>query len=184
MPPKQAVLTRLAPCLLREGAPILSRPFSLIFNRSLQQGYFPQGWKDANVTPIHKKDEKRIPGNYRPISLLSQLGKTTERCVHKHLYNYVVSNQILTPLQSGFVRDDSTTYQLIHTYHQFCQAVDSVKEVRAFFFAISVRHLTGCGTDVKHRFYFYNIRDVFRIEGMLKVLFFGHECTFWIKPIN
>ena len=26
-----------------------------------------------------------------------------ERCVHKHLYNYMVTNQLLTPLQSGFV---------------------------------------------------------------------------------
>ena len=128
---------QISPRLLREGAPILSKPFSLIFNRSLQQGYFPQEWKDANVTPIHKKDEKSLPGNYRPISLLSQLGKTMERCVHKHLYNYVVSHQILTPLQSGFVRGDSTTYQLIHTYYQFCQAVDTGKEVRAVFCDVS-----------------------------------------------
>ena len=128
---------QISPRLLREGAPILSKPFSLIFNRSLQQGYFPREWKDANITPIHKKDEKSLPGNYRPISLLSQLGKTMERCVHKHLYNYVISHQILTPLQSGFVRGDSTTYQLIHTYHQFCQAVDSGKEVRAVFCDVS-----------------------------------------------
>ena len=43
----------------------------------------------------------------------------------------------MTPLQSGFVRGDSTTYQLIHTYHQFCQAVDSGKEVRAVFCDVS-----------------------------------------------
>ena len=128
---------QISPRLLREGAPILSKPFFLIFNRSLQQGNFPQEWKDANVTPIHKKDEKSLPVNYRPISLLSQLGKTMERCVHKHLHNHVVSHQILTPLQSGFVRGDSTTYQLIHTYHQFCQAVDSGKEVRAVFCDVS-----------------------------------------------
>ena len=60
-----------------------------------------------------------------------------ERCIHKYLYNYVVSHQILTPLQSGFVQGDSTTFQLIHTYHQFCQAVDSGKEVRPVFCDIS-----------------------------------------------
>ena len=56
-----------------------------------------------------------------------------ERCVHKHLYNYIVAPQILTPLQSGFVQGDSTTYQFLHTYHTFCEAVDSGKEVRAVF---------------------------------------------------
>ena len=40
-------------------------------------------------------------------------------------------------IQSGFVQGDSTTYQLLHTYHTFCEAVDSGKEVRAVFCDIS-----------------------------------------------
>ena len=32
----------------------------------------------------------------------------------------IASNQILTPLQSGFVPGDSTTCQLLHIYHMFC----------------------------------------------------------------
>ena len=127
----------ISPRLLKEGAIVLARPFSVIFNRSLQQGYFPSAWKTANVSPIHKKDEKSLTSNYRPISLLSSPGKVMERCVHKHLYNYVTSDQLLTPLQSGFVQGDSTTYQLLHTYHTFCEAVDKGKEVRAVFCDIS-----------------------------------------------
>ena len=127
----------ISPRLLKEGAIVLARPFSVIFNRSLQQGYFPSAWKTANVSPIHKKDEKSLPSNYRPIPLLSSPGKVMERCVHKHLYNYVTSHQLLTPLQSGFVQGDSTTYQLLHTYHTFCKAVDKGKEVRAVFCDIS-----------------------------------------------
>ena len=50
-----------------------------------------------------------------------------ERCVHKHLYNDVTSDQLLT-LQSGFVQGDSTTYQLLHTYHTFCGALIKVKK--------------------------------------------------------
>ena len=48
-----------------------------------------------------------------------------------------ISNHILTPLQSGFVHDDSTTYQLLHTFHQFYEAVDNGKEVRAVLCDIS-----------------------------------------------
>ena len=36
-----------------------------------------------------------------------------------------------------FVQGDSTTYQLLHTYHQFCEAVDNGKEVRVVFCNIS-----------------------------------------------
>ena len=48
-----------------------------------------------------------------------------------------MQHQVLTPFQSGFVQGDSTTFQLLHTYHTFCNAVDSGKEVRAVFCDIS-----------------------------------------------
>ena len=90
--------------LLKEGSSILARPFSFIFNSSLAQGIFPTPWKDSNITPIHIKDDKSMPSNFRPVSLLSQECKVMKRCIHKHFYNYIVENNILTPFQSGFFR--------------------------------------------------------------------------------
>ena len=129
----------ICPRLLKEGAPVLFKPMSKLFNRSLQQGYFPSSWKDANVAPIHKKEDKSSPSNYRPISLLSTVGKTMERCVHKHLFNHISRNNLLSPFQSGFIPGDSTTNQLLHIYHTFCEAVDNGKEVRVVFCNISNR---------------------------------------------
>ena len=60
-----------------------------------------------------------------------------ERCVYKHLFNYIQKNQLLTPFQSSFIQGDSTTFQLLHTYHAFCEAVDAGKEVRGVFCDIS-----------------------------------------------
>ena len=91
----------------KEGAPALSKPLSTVFNRSLQQGYFPPLWKDGYLTYIHKK------ANYRPICLLDPVGKIMERCVHKHLFNYIQDNKLLTPFRSGFVPGDS---RLINYY--------------------------------------------------------------------
>ena len=68
-----------------------------------------------------------------------------ERCVHKYLYNYIIDHQILTPFQSGFTSGASTTYQLLLTYHTFCNAVDCGKESGQSF-VTSVRHSTECGT--------------------------------------
>ena len=127
----------IIPLLLKEGSHILAHPYAVIFNRSLSQGYFPSSWKEANVTPIFKKDDKSQPSNYRPISLLSIVGKAMELCIHKYLYNYITVNGILTPLQSGIRYGDSTTNQLQHTYHTICEAVDKDKELRAVFCDIS-----------------------------------------------
>ena len=82
----------ISPRFLKEGAVTFASPFSVVFNRSLEQGYLPSFSKHGNVIPIHKKDDKSLPSNYSPITLLSQIGKTLERCVHKHMYNYVLEN--------------------------------------------------------------------------------------------
>ena len=121
------------PRLLKEGSRILAHPYAVIFNRSLSLGYLPSSWKEANETPIFKKDEKSQPSNYRPISLYSIVGKAMERCIHEYLYKYITINDILTPLQFHFRHGDSMTNQLLHTYHTICEAVDKGKEVRAVF---------------------------------------------------
>ena len=127
----------MSPRLLKEGSSVLAEPYSLLFTSSLRLGHIPSPWKDGNITALHKKGNRSLPSNYRPISLLCQAGKSMERCVHKVLYNYINEHKLLTPFQSGFVPGDSTTFQLLHTCHMFCEAVDGGKEVRVVFCDIS-----------------------------------------------
>ena len=106
----------ISPRLLREGADILDKPLSIVFNCSIDKCYFPLPWKDDNATPIYKKDDKSAPSNYRPITLLSSVGKTMVRCVHKRLYNYAIEHRILTPLQSGFIQLRTNYFTHIITF--------------------------------------------------------------------
>ena len=46
-----------------------------MINVSSNKGIFPDFLKVANDIPMHKKDEKLDPNNYRPISLLSNISK-------------------------------------------------------------------------------------------------------------
>ena len=77
-------------------------PLKLIFQNILETGVYPEKWKLANVTPIHKKGSKQLVSNYRPISLLPICGKLFERIIFKNLYNHLVSNGLITKNQSGF----------------------------------------------------------------------------------
>ena len=75
--------------------------------------------------------------NYRPISLLSCVGKVMERCVFKTLNNYFIEHNVITPFQSGFKSGDSTVNQLLKLYDSFSSALDSSKEIRVIFVDIS-----------------------------------------------
>jgi hypothetical protein len=71
-----------------------------------------------------KKDDKSSPSNYRPISLLSCIGKVMERAVYKYTYNFIFEHSLLYAYQSGFIRGHSTVYQLLEMYHRVCQNLD------------------------------------------------------------
>ena len=52
----------------------------------LAQGLVPEIWKEAHIVPTRKKrKDKTSPGNYRPISLISCVGKLTERIITHRL---------------------------------------------------------------------------------------------------
>ena len=61
--------------VLKSYSSVLSYPLSTLFNLSLSSNKVPQAWKEVNVTPLFKKDDPSDCKNYRPISLLSTLGK-------------------------------------------------------------------------------------------------------------
>ncbi|MEW8548517.1 MAG: reverse transcriptase family protein [Candidatus Thiodiazotropha sp.] len=123
--------------ILKELAAPLSQPLCELFNFSLMKCVCPSIWKEANVSPLFKKDDPSLVINYRPISLLNTIGKVMEKIIHKHIFNFFKQQNVITCLQSGFVPGDSTTNQLVEIYNTFCKALDEGKEVRAIFCDIS-----------------------------------------------
>ena len=103
----------------------VSKPLCILMNRSFSEGIFPDTWKLANVIPIFKKGDKSQTSNYRPVALLSCIGKLQERIVFKKLYNFFLDNNLLYKYQSGFLPHHSTVFQLIDIFHNICQAFDN-----------------------------------------------------------
>ena len=91
----------------------------------------------ANVVPVHKKSDKQILENYRPVSLLPICGKVFERLIYNSLFEYFIQNDLISPYQSGFKPGDSCTNQLISITHEIYQSFDDEFEVRGVFLDIS-----------------------------------------------
>ena len=63
---------------------------------------YPTCFKVAKVIPLHKKGDKSDPAKYRPISLLSSLGKLFEKLLHKRMVKFCEKEKILISTQNGF----------------------------------------------------------------------------------
>ena len=60
-----------------------------LFNKSFTTGIFPSALKTAKIIPIHKKGNKLECGNYRPISILSNLDKILEKLMYNRIYSFL-----------------------------------------------------------------------------------------------
>lgn len=59
----------------------LSKPLSILFNKSLREGKFPSMWKVGYVSPVHKEGDKGDVTNYRPVTIISAASKVFKRLV-------------------------------------------------------------------------------------------------------
>ena len=80
----------------------ISQQLSDIFNMPFLIEQFPSVLKITKVIPIHKKQSKFDCANYRPISLLSNIEKITEKLKYKRLSNFLDINNLIYSLQFGF----------------------------------------------------------------------------------
>ena len=81
---------------------------TLIINQSLKSGIFPDQLKIAKVTPIYKKDDKKIITNSRPITVLPVVSKVFETVIHEQLSDYFSSKNLFSAQQYGFRKNSST----------------------------------------------------------------------------
>jgi len=123
---------------LKHLGPGAKRLLLSIFNQSWSTGTVPTSWKQAHIKPIPKKQaDKRNPASYRPISLLSCIGKLLERIINKRLLYHLESKDVLTPTQTGYRQHRSVEDQLALLTQGIEDAFQEKKKVLAVFFDLS-----------------------------------------------
>jgi hypothetical protein len=121
---KSAGHDRIPPKLLKDAAEEIAPSLAAIFNASINLGIFPDDFKIAIISPIHKSDSELICDNYRPISVLSCVAKIFEKIISEQLNTYLESNGLLIEQQAGFRRKHSTQTSLLRTTNQWLLNMD------------------------------------------------------------
>ena len=88
--------------------PIYTKLFNIIFDTAL----IPDSWTIGVIKPIYKKGDPTLPENYRPITLLSCLGKLFTSVINNRLKKYSEKYNIIEQVQAGFRQNHSTSDNL------------------------------------------------------------------------
>ena len=84
-----------------------------LFNLTLHQGVIPDEWKRDITTPIYKKGSHDKPINYMPFSLTSVMCHILESIIAEKIMDHILSNNLLSDSQFGFLPGRSTCTQLL-----------------------------------------------------------------------
>ena len=99
--------------MLKWLCPVVSGPLSIIFNKSLNEGVFPDIMKLSDIIPLYKNKERHYCNNYRPISLLLTISKILEKIIYARVYSFMQLTKQITDNQFGFRENHSCSDAII-----------------------------------------------------------------------
>ena len=90
----------IPPKVLKTSAMVTAETLQQLFNQALTTGEFPSNLKNADVTPVFKKNNPLTKENYRPVSVLPIISKVFEKLMQNQINFYIKS--FLSPYLYGY----------------------------------------------------------------------------------
>ena len=99
-----------------------------VIEKSIDKSKYPNMWKISKVKTMFKKGSQLDRGNYRPISLLSILGKVLKNIIADEIDRHFLENPgIYNEHQWGFKKGRSPELLMLHLTETWKEALDQGK---------------------------------------------------------
>ena len=151
--------------LVKRSARLISPVLTKLYNKNIENGTFPEGFKTGKVTPVYKKENAELLENYRPVSTLPIFGKIFEKLIYSRLYSFLTAKNILNTNQFGFRKGRSTIHALHSSVNIIQDSLKNGKHVLGIFVDLSKAFDT-----LDHRILLSKL-DHYGIRGNAKSLF-------------
>lgn len=127
-------------CAIKATCKVIPGQLVRLFNGCLQWGVFPSAWKEGSLRILLKSDDKdeKDPKSYRPICLLSVIGKLFEKLLKERLTQTSMAPGRISSRQFGFMPGRSTE--------------DAIVELRRIVDACEHRYVIGLLFDIAGAF--------------------------------
>ena len=93
-----------------------------LYSACINTATIPDPWKVHKIIPIHKKGDRCIVSNYRPISLLCTTSIILERIIYNQIIAFARSH--ITTCQFGFLSRRSCLLNLLMSYSKVSTSID------------------------------------------------------------
>ena len=147
-------------CVLKYCSNSLCRPLAIIFRLTYNTGIIPVEWKSANIVPIHKKGDKNLISNYRPISLTCLTVKIMENIIQEELLSK--TRDLISPAQHGFLSGKSCATNLITLTEDIATNLHNDTGIDVIYFDFAKAFDT-----VKHDLLLYKLKNHYKIDARL-----------------
>jgi len=104
----------ILPEFVINGGDAIIGSLEVLFNRSFSSSSLPFLWHLAEVVPIRKARRGCRASDFRPISLLSVVGKLLDGIIADRLSSHAESQNWFPPFMGGFRRGRSSVDQVLH----------------------------------------------------------------------
>ena len=122
---------------LKEIKHVIAYPLSILFNKSLEEGIFPEIFKWADVIPLFKSGDTSETKNYRPISLLPTFSKVLEKLLYKRVYTFLDNTGQIYQSQYGFRSKHSREHAVQELVGKILKGIENKKYTAAIFLDLS-----------------------------------------------
>ena len=106
-----------------------------LFKKCTDSGVIPKIWKTAIVSALFKNGSKKLPLNYRPVSLTCILCKVYERLIRSSIVDFL--DDKISKHQHGFVTGKSCLTNLLETFECVIDLLDKGMPVDILYFDFS-----------------------------------------------
>ena len=94
---------------IKSSSDIMLPVYCKLFNYILDTGIIPEACSLGTIVPIYKgKGDMQKPEYYRPITILSCIGKLFTSVINDRLTSFLENNALLLQTQAGFRKNHST----------------------------------------------------------------------------